>query len=93
MVMKHVDGAVDRGKVVLYALSTCVWCRRTRQLLEEAKLAYDYEYVDLAEPARADEIERLLVETFGHASYPSIVTPKGNVQGYRPEEIKALLRI
>lgn len=91
MVMKHVDGTVDRGKVILYALSTCVWCRKTRQLLEDAKVAYDYEYVDLAEPARADEIEKYLVEAFGHASYPSLLTPTGKVQGYRPEEIKELL--
>ena len=34
-------------KVMLYALSTCGWCRKTKQLLEELGVEYDYEYVDL----------------------------------------------
>ena len=93
MVMKHVTGTVDRGKVVLYALSTCIWCKKTRQFLENAGIVYDYEYVDLADPKRADEIEKTIEDVFGHVSYPSLIAPDGKVQGYRPEEIKALLQI
>ena len=89
--MTHANGPVDRGQVTLYALSTCVWCKKTRALLEELGVAYDYEYVDLALPARADEIDRLLQGAFGRASYPALLTPRGNVQGYRPDEIKSLL--
>lgn len=32
--------------IILYALSTCGWCQKTRQLLEELGVEYDYEYVD-----------------------------------------------
>jgi len=91
--MEHVTGSVDRGKVVLYALSTCVWCRKTRQLLEQLGVAYEYEYVDLAAPDRADEIDRTVAKLMGRASYPTLLTPRGNIQGYRPEEIKALLNV
>jgi glutaredoxin-like protein NrdH len=34
-------------EVMLYALSTCGWCKKTRQLLEELGVEYSYEYVDL----------------------------------------------
>jgi glutaredoxin len=89
--MEHVEGAVDRGAVKLYALSTCVWCKKTRALLEELGVAYDYEYVDLASPARQGEIEAEINALAGHASYPTIITAKGYVVGYRPAEIKELL--
>jgi glutaredoxin len=91
--MTHVDGPVERGKVILYALSTCIWCRKTRHLLEQLGVAYDYEYVDLAASARADEIEAEIKKTMGHVSYPTIVTDRGHVQGYRPDDIKKLLNV
>ena len=43
---KHVDGE-DRGKVTLYALSTCIWCGKTKKLLNELNVDYDYIDVDL----------------------------------------------
>jgi len=30
MAMTHVDGK-NKGKIMLYALSTCVWCKKTKQ--------------------------------------------------------------
>lgn len=91
--MEHVEGTVDRGDVKLYALSTCVWCKKTRALLEELGVTYDYEYVDLAPPARQDEIEAEITALAGRASYPTIITASGYVVGYRPDEIKALLNL
>ncbi len=39
----------NKGKVVLYALSTCVWCKKTRELLDKLGVEYSYVYVDLLE--------------------------------------------
>ena len=91
--MEHVEGAVDRGEVKLYALSTCVWCKKTRALLEELGVTYDYEYVDLAAPVRQDEIEAEIVALAERASYPTIITATGYVVGFRPDEIKELLGV
>jgi len=49
MQKKHVEGQ-DKGKVMLYALSACIWCNRTKKLLGELGVAYDYIDVDLLEP-------------------------------------------
>ena len=46
MAVEHVSGR-DAGQMMLYALSTCVWCKRTKQLLDKPGVACDYEYVDL----------------------------------------------
>jgi glutaredoxin-like protein NrdH len=42
----HVDGR-QKGKIMLYALSTCGWCKKTKALLNELGVAYDYVDVDL----------------------------------------------
>ena len=91
--MEHVEGTVDRGEVVLYALSTCVWCKKTRRLLEELGVTYDYEYVDLASRARQDEIEAEIAARVKRPAYPTVCTHDGCVVGYQPEAIKKLLKL
>jgi len=57
----HVDGK-KKGKVLLYALSTCGWCKKTKALLNELGVAYDYIDVDLLkgseQKATIDEIKK-----------------------------------
>ena len=91
--MEHVDGPVKPGKVILYALSTCPWCKKTRALLEELGVAYDYEYVDLAPTARQNEIESEIAALGGRPSYPAIIFEGRILTGYRPDEIKTMLRL
>ena len=45
--MNHVEGT-DKGRVVLYALSTCQWCRKVKDLLKELGIDFYYIDVDLA---------------------------------------------
>ena len=42
----HITG-IKKGKVVMYGLSTCIWCKKTRQLLTDLGVDFDYIYVDL----------------------------------------------
>ena len=42
-----VEGSHNKRNVILYALSTCGWCRRTRRFLESHEVAFEYIYVDL----------------------------------------------
>lgn len=37
----------DAGRVVLFALSTCPWCHRTKALLDSLGVAYEFVDVDL----------------------------------------------
>jgi len=61
--------------------------------LEELGVAYDYEYVDLATPARQAEIEGELARLGGRPAYPTIVYEGTVVTGDRPDEIRRLLRV
>ena len=68
----HQEG-IDRGKVLLFTLSTCIWCRKTKRLLEELKVAYDYIDVDLLEENEQQEADRVLERWNPRLSYPTLV--------------------
>src|SRR4030042_5339749 len=50
----HISG-VDKGKIVMYGLSTCVWCKRTKKLLTDLGVEYDYVFVDKLDKAEENE--------------------------------------
>ena len=54
----HIIG-INKGKVVMYGLSTCIWCKKTRQLLTDLGVDFDYIYVDLLS---GDEEEKVVRE-------------------------------
>lgn len=92
MTVEHVPGE-DAGMVMLYALSTCVWCKKTKQLLDELQVAYDYEYVDLL---KHDEREQAIasVRKWNNAcSFPTLVINDKCIVGYDEKEIRGKLRL
>jgi glutaredoxin-like protein NrdH len=90
MQTEHVDGR-DHGKVMLYALSTCGWCAKTKQLLIDLGVAFDYLYVDTVAPGEQKAaIEE--VEKYNPAlSFPTVVIGEKTVIGFREEEIRGAL--
>ena len=48
MEAKKVQGK-NKGKVMLYTLSTCIWCRKVKDLLGQLGVEYSYVEVDLLE--------------------------------------------
>ena len=87
----HVEGE-DRGEVKLFALSTCGWCRKTKELLDELKVAYDYKYVDMVMGAERDQVMGE-VKTWNPAcSFPTIVIKNQVcIVGFKPDQIRAEL--
>ena len=61
MKIEHVKGK-NKGKIILYALSTCGWCRKTKEFLNDLGVGYDFIYVDYLEgddrDKTMDEIEK-----------------------------------
>lgn len=91
MKMEHVPGK-DRGTITLYALSTCGWCAKTKDLLKELGVDHSYVFVDLLSH---DELEVALreVEKFNPAgSFPTLVIGKSRViVGFKEKEIREAL--
>ncbi len=87
----HVPGE-DRGKVMLYALSTCGWCAKTKQLLTDLGVAFSYLYVD---KVNRDEFDQALTEVERwnpRGSFPTLVINDETViVGFREDEIRGAL--
>lgn len=92
MAVKHVDGSNDKHSVFLYALSTCVWCKKTKQLLGELNVKYDYIDVDLVSGEEQDKVMQEIEAVNPQGGFPTMVVDKSNaIVGYKPEEIKEAL--
>ena len=88
MKVEHVDG-VKKGKVVLYALSTCVWCKRTKQLLNNLGIAYDYVFVDLLSVSERDKTVKEMEKCNPRCSFPTILMGDGKcIIGFKEDEIR-----
>jgi len=72
MIMEHVGGQ-NKGKLVLFALSTCGWCKKTRELIEEFNAAYEYIYVDLLKGKEREEVVDMLKKWNPQVSFPTLV--------------------
>jgi glutaredoxin-like protein NrdH len=86
----HQDGK-NIAKVVLFALSTCIWCKKTKQLLKDLNIAYDYVDVDLEPREVRHQIKEQLLKWSDNISYPfMIINEERIIKGYEEEEIKAI---
>jgi len=91
MELKHVDGE-NKGDVLLFALSTCGWCKQVRMLLEDLEVGYDYIYVDLTSGDERTEAVDVLKGFNDAVSFPTLVINSEDVIiGYEEEDIKSKL--
>ncbi len=91
MAIEHVSGK-DVGHIMLYALSTCVWCRKTKHLLDELGVAYDYEYVDLVQGAEREVVMDSVRRWNPKCSFPTLVVSDRCIVGFQEEEIRKALK-
>lgn len=88
----YVPGARSNHAVTFYGLSTCIWCRKTRQFLEEQGVAFDYIYVDLLEGQEQEEAKRQVRQWNPAISFPTIVIDGTQcIVGYNPQKLKKAL--
>lgn len=87
-----VGGKNSRRKVLLFALSTCVWCKKTKKLLEGLGVAYDFIDVDLL---KGREEEEAMDEVRRHnpaGTFPTMVIDGRQViAGFKEDEIRKAL--
>jgi glutaredoxin-like protein NrdH len=94
MKFSKVQGGKKHHKVVLYALSTCVWCKMTKQFLKDSGVEYDYIDVDLCQEDDKQKIRQEIQSKGGPLSYPTtIIDDKVIVTGFRKDLLKEALEI
>ena len=89
-----VAGENRKHKVSVYALSTCIWCKLTKQFLNENRVEYEYVDVDLCSAEDRDAIRREITDRGGSFSFPTvIVDDKILITGFRKDRLKEVLEI
>jgi len=89
-----VEGKNNKHKVLMYALSTCAWCKMTKKFLNENNVEYEYVDVDLTDDEYRDKIRQHIMSRGGEPSYPTIIVDDTTViTGFRKDKIKEALEI
>jgi len=92
MTAVHIPGE-NCHRIMLYALSTCGWCQKTKKLLDNLGVEYDYEYVDQLQGDEKDEAVRKVTKWNPSCSFPTLVLDnKECIVGYREDEIREALQ-
>ncbi len=92
MPFSKVPGKRNEHRVVVYALSTCVWCKMTKQFLKDNDIAFESIDVDLTEPEEKEQIRQQIQSKGGSLNYPTtIVDDKKVITGFRKDQLKEAL--
>jgi len=91
MKMNHVAGK-NKGNIILYALSTCVWCRKTKQFLDQLGVEYNYVEIDLLQgddrTRATDEVKKLNPR----CSFPTLSINDQCVVGFDEQKIAEAIK-
>jgi glutaredoxin-like protein NrdH len=92
MNISKVSGKNSKHKVIVYALSTCVWCKMTKQFLKDSDIEYEYVDVDLCTEKEKEKIRSDIQSKGGSLTYPTtIIDDKKLIMGFRKDLLKEAL--
>jgi glutaredoxin len=89
-----VEGTKKDHKVLMYAISTCAWCKMTKKYLKDNKVEYEYVDVDLCSDKDRQAIRNDIVKRGGEPNYPIIIVDdKVMINGFRKDRINEALNL
>jgi glutaredoxin-like protein NrdH len=84
----HIPG-INRGKVVIYSLSTCIWCKKTTKLLTDLGVDFEYIYVDRLDGEEKNQIIQEVRRFNPSISFPTtIIDGEKAILGFKETEIR-----
>lgn len=87
-----VEGTRNQHHVLVYTLSTCVWCRRAKEFLQQHAVAYEYVDVDITDRMAKHEIIQDILTRGGRLTYPTIIIDDNIlIQGFHLDQLTEVL--
>jgi len=77
-----------------YFISTCGWCKKTKRLLDENNVDYEYEYVDLLSGSEKARVLDEVSQYNPRKSFPTVVVSNGQTQvvvGFKESRLREVL--
>ena len=92
LITVRVEGERSEHGVFVFALSTCGWCKRTKEFLSENDVAFEYVDVDKCTMDEKREVGRILKERDVPLGFPvTIVDDEVVISGFKPDEFRGAL--
>ena len=89
-----VPGKNKKHKVLVYAISTCVWCKRAKKFLIENNIEYEYVDIDVCNREDREKIREAILSRGGRLSYPTvIVDDRSLITGFNEDRLREVLEI
>jgi glutaredoxin-like protein NrdH len=93
MVLEHVSGK-KVGDIKIYALSTCPWCKKAKQLLVDLGVDYYFTDVDLLTGDDSNQAIAVVRKWNPAGSFPTIVINNNQcIVGFKETEIRKALNL
>ena len=74
--------------IKIYTLSTCGHCRTTKKFLDECKVQYEFEDVDLLKGEERAAILEDIKQLNPRCSFPTIIIGDRVIVGFKEDEIR-----
>jgi glutaredoxin-like protein NrdH len=80
-----------REDILMFTLSTCVWCMKTKKLLKQIGIEYNYIDVDTIDDKARDEVVKEFSKWNPDQSFPTIVIDnKKCIIGFQENQLREL---
>ncbi|MFX1491690.1 MAG: glutaredoxin family protein [Promethearchaeota archaeon] len=87
-----VEGTQKDHQVLLYALSTCGWCKMTKAFLKDKGIEYEYVDVDKLNSEDRDLVNKDIKKRGGRLAFPTtIIDDKTLITGFKKDDISKAL--
>ncbi len=89
-----VSGKSKKHKILMYTISTCVWCKQTKNYLKANSIEYEYVDIDLCSEEDREKVRRDILSRGGDLNYPVIIIDdKILINGFQKDKISEVLEI
>ena len=68
-----VPGKNNKHRVLMYAISTCGWCKRAKKMLKDMDVEYEYIDINLSNKKDRQKIRQDILGRGGKLVYPTII--------------------
>lgn len=73
-------------EVLVYALSTCPWCRKTKQWFTDSRIEFQYVDVDTLPDEEQDEAAEKACKLSGGRRFPVVIINGEAIVGHNPDK-------
>ena len=91
--MEKVPGSKKDHKVMIFTLTTCGWCKKTKKLLKDLDVEYEYADIDTLKGEEREKVRAELRKYNPRMSAPTVIIDDGKnvIVGFDEEKVREAL--